>query len=185
VTADLTWFDNRFRNWIQTVTNKDFTAQYQNIGQIHARGLETRVRARVRQLSVQTNYTYLDGFIEQSSQTSFPYRPGDPLIRRPRHAGDVVLTWIEKKWTAQWSTRAVGRRADSDFYAYNAAPNSLTSNGGYSISDASFSYDFARPVSAFIRLGNVFDRNYQEVLGYLALRRNFVVGTRIRIGGAK
>jgi vitamin B12 transporter len=185
VTADLTWFDNRFRNWIQTVTNPDFSVQYQNIGQIHARGLETRVRLRVRQLAVQTNYTYLDGFIEQSSLKSFPYRVGDPLIRRPKHAGDVRLTWIEKKWTAQWSTRAVGQCADSDFFAYNAAPNSLTSNAGYSISDASFSYDFARPVSAFVRLGNVFDRNYQEVLGYLALRRTFVVGTRIRIGGAR
>lgn len=185
VTADLTWFDNRFRNWIQLVTNPDFTGQYQNIGEIRARGLETRIRARMRNLAVQANYAYLDGFIEQSSQDSFPYRPGDPLIRRPKHSGDLTLTWTERKWTAQWSTRAIGRRADSDFYAYDAAPNSLTSNSGYSISDASFSYEFARPVSAFIRVGNMFDRNYQEVLGYLALRRTFVVGTRIRIGGTR
>lgn len=185
VTGDLTWFDNRFRNWIQLVTNADFTGQYQNIGQTHARGLETRIRARARQFAVDANYAYLDGFIEQSSQTGFPYRPGDPLIRRPRHSGALVLTWIEKKWTAQWSTHATGRRADSDFFAYNAAPNSLTSNPGYSISDATFTYDIARPVSAYIRVGNVFNRDYQEVLGYLALERTFVVGTRIRIGGAR
>jgi len=185
MTADITWFDNRFRNWIQLVTQPDFSAQYQNIGQIRARGFETRIRTRLSRLAVQANYTYLDGFIQQSSEDSFPYRPGDPLIRRPKHAGDVVLTWIDRKWTAQWSTRAVGRRADSDFFAYNAAPNSLTSNPGYSLSDASFSYELARPVSAFLRVGNIFDRNYQEVLGYLTLGRTFVAGTTIRIGGAR
>jgi outer membrane cobalamin receptor len=184
MTADLTWFDNRVQNWIQLVSNPDFTAKYQNIGRIRARGLETRVRARVNRLSVQANYAYLDGQVEQSSQSSFPYRPGDPLIRRPKHSGDLVLTWIERKWTARWGTRAVGRRADSDFFAY-AIPNSLTSNPGYSVSDATFTYDFARPISAFIRLDNIFNRDYQEVLGYLALRRSVVVGTRIRIGGAR
>ena len=95
------------------------------------------------------------------------------------------MTWIDRKWTAQWATRAVGRRADSDFFAYNAAPNSLTSNPGYSLSDASFSYELARPVSAFLRVGNMFNRNYQEVLGYLTLGRTIVAGTTIRIGGAR
>ena len=184
LTADLTWFDNQFRNWIQLVNQPDFSAQYQNIGRIRTRGLETRIRARVRQLSVQANYAYLDGMVEESSQASFPYRPGDPLIRRPKHSADLALTWTERKWSARWSTRAIGRRADSDFFAY-VIPNSLTSNPGYSISDAAFTYDFAKPISAFVRLDNVFNRDYQEVLGYLALHRSVVVGTRIRIGGSR
>src|SRR5262249_44561890 len=79
VTADLAWFDNRFRNVIELVTRADFTGQYQNIGRSLARGLEFRTRARLRQLSVQANYTYLDGHIQESSQTSFPFRAGDPL----------------------------------------------------------------------------------------------------------
>ena len=84
--------------------------------------------------------------------------------------------------TARWSTRAVGRRADSDFFTY---PVPLKSNPGYSVSDASVTYEFARQVSAFVRFENIFDRHYQEVLGYLALGRSAVVGTRVRIGGAK
>jgi len=133
-------------------------------------------------LLIQTNYTYLDGHIVQSSQASFPFRTSDPLLRRAKHSGDVSLTWTDRKWSARWSTRAVGRRADSDFFTYITP---LTSNPGYSVSDAAFTYEFARPVSAFMRLDNIFNKQYQEVLGYRALGHSFVVGTRIRVGRDK
>ena len=182
VTADLAWFDNRFRNLIELVSQPDFSGRYENIGRTVARGAEMRTRARVRQLLLQANYSYLDGHIQESTQTSFPFRPGDPLLRRPRHSADVALTWTGRKWTAWWSTRLVGRRADSDFFTHSVP---LTRNPGYAVSDTAFTYEFARPVSAFVRLDNIFSRNYQEVLGYLALRRSVVAGTRIRIGGEK
>lgn len=181
ITADLAWFDNRFRNVIELVTQQNFNGQYQNIGRSLARGVELRTRARLRELLVQANYTYLDGHIQQSSQTSFPFRPGDPLLRRPRHSGDVSLTWTSRNWTARWSSRAVGRRADSDFFTHTVP---LTRNAGYGVSDAAFTYVFGRPVSAFVRLENIFDHQYQEVLGYRALGRSVVVGTQVRIGGA-
>ena len=182
MTADLAWFDNRFRNVIELVSRPDFTGQYQNIGRSLARGVEFRTRARVRRLWVQANYTYLDGHIVESKQSSFPFRPRDPLLRRARHSGDLSLTWTDRNWSARWSTRAVGRHADSDFFAYSVR---LTKNAGYGISDASFTYEFARPVSAYIRLENIFDHEYQEVLGYRALGRSVVVGTKLRLGREK
>jgi len=181
IKADVAWFDNHFRNLIELVTQPDFSARYRNIGRTRAQGLELRLKSRIRQMLVEGNYTYLDGHIQESSQTSFPFRPGDPLLRRPRHSGDLALIWIGRKWNARWSTRAVGRRADSDFFAYRV-PNSLRSNAGYSVSDAAFTYEFARFGSAFIRLENILDRDYQEVLGYRALGRSVIVGTRIRVG---
>ena len=182
ITGDLTVFDNRFRNVIELVSRPDFSGQYQNIGRSLARGAEWRMKMRVRQLLIQTNYTYLDGHIVQSSQASFPFRTSDPLLRRAKHSGDVSLTWTDRKWRARWSTRAVGRRADSDFFTYITP---LTSNPGYSVSDAAFTYEFARPVSAFMLLDNIFNKQYQEVLGYRALGHSFVVGTRIRVGRDK
>ena len=182
IAADLTWFDNRFRNLIELVRQPDGSSRYQNIGRTLARGLELRARTRVRQVSIQSNYTYLDGHIQQSNQTSFPFRSRDPLLRRPRHSGDFAVTWSEPRWKAYWSSRFIGRRADSDFFAF---PTPLTSNPGYTASDASFSYDFVRQISAFVRIENIFDRDYQEVLGYQALGRGVVVGTRVRLGGEK
>ena len=182
ITADLAWFDNRFRNLIQLVSQPDFSGLYQNIGRNLARGAELRMRARVRQLLVEANYTYLDGHIQESTQRSYPFRPGDPLLRRPRHSGDIAITWIGPKWSAQWSTRTAGRRADSDFFTYRLP---LTSNPGYSISDGSLTYEFRRFGSVYLRVENIFNRDYQEVLGYLSLRRSFVAGTRIRLGRSK
>ena len=182
LTADLAWFDNRFRNLIELVRQPDGSSRYQNIGLEFARGLELRMRARVQRVTAQANYTYLDGHIQKSMQTSFPFSSGDPLLRRPRHSGDVAVTWTEPRWSAYWSTRFVGRRADSDFFAFQVP---LTRNPGYTASDAAFTYDFVHQLSAFVRLENIFDRDYQEVLGYQALGRSIVVGTKIRLGRGK
>ncbi len=182
VTADLGWFDNRFRNLIELVTNPDFTARYNNIGRSIARGAEFRVRSRVRQLSAQANYTYIDGHVQESTQTSFPFRPGDPLLRRPRHSADAGVTWTGRRWTAHGSTRFVGRRADSDFFTFSRP---LFSNEPYCSSDAAFTYDFPRFVSAYVRFENIFNKSYQEVLGYQALGRSAVVGVRVRLGSER
>ena len=184
MSTDLTWFDNRFRNLIELARQPDGSSRYQNIGRTLARGLELRVRARVRQVSFQANYTYLDGRIDQSNQTSFPFRTGDPLLRRPRHSGDFAMTWSRAKWKAHWSSRLIGRRADSDFFTFRT-PGLLTSNPGYTASDAAFTYEVRHQISAFVRVENIFDRDYQEVLGYQALGRGVIFGTRVRLGGEK
>jgi vitamin B12 transporter len=182
ITADLDWFDNRFRNLIELVPQPDGSSRYQNIGRTTARGAELRLRTHFRQVSGQLNYTYLDGHIQESAQRSFPYRPGDPLLRRPRHSADLTLVWKQRRWIAYWSTRYIGRRADSDFFTHSTP---LFSNASYSASNTAFTYDFNRHVSFFVRLENVFDRSYQEVLGYLALGRSVSGGAKVRIGAER
>ena len=179
ITADLAWFDNRFKNVIDLVRRPDGSSQYFNIGRSLARGTEFRLRSRVHKLSIQTNYTYLDGHIQQSIQSSFPFRPGDPLLRRPKHSSDVSLTWTDRNRNAYWSTRYVGRRADSDFFTFS---RTLFSNEAYWTSNAAFTYGFGSHVSAFVRFENIFDRSYQEVLGYQALGRSAVIGMKVRVG---
>ena len=76
----------------------------------------------------------------------------------------------------------MGLRADSDFFTYSTP---LTKNPGYTSSDASFTYDFGKQLSAFVRFENIFDRSYQEVLGYQALGKGAIVGTRVRFGGER
>lgn len=179
VTGDVAWFDNRFRNMIELVRQPNGSSRYENIGRTVARGLELRVRGRTRHLSAQAGYTFLEGNIAASKQTSFPNRPGDPLLRRPKHSADVSLTWTHSNWNANWSTRYVGRRADSDFFAYTQR---LFSNARYMVSGAAMTYDFSRHFSTYLRLENLFNRNYQEVLGYQALGRSAVIGARIKVG---
>lgn len=183
ITADVAWFDNQFRNMIQLISGSTGSGTFENIGRVFSRGVEARLRTRIRrEMSAQANYTFLEGRITESRQLSFPNRVGDPLLRRPKHSADINLTWNAQKWSVYWASRYVGRRADSDFFTYNRR---LFENPGYTTSDAAFTYDFPRYVSAFVRIENVFGREYQEVLGYQALGRSVIAGTRVRFGGER
>ena len=182
VLVNLTWFDNRFENLIQLVTSTDGTSRYQNIGLTSARGLEVRGRVHAGLLRATANYTYLEGSVRESSAFSFPFRPGDPLLRRPTHSGDFRLMWLDRRWQATWSSRVVGPRADSDFFSH-ATP--LTSNAAYTVSNAAITIHLPGDMSAFVTLDNIFDRHYQEVLGFESLGRGITIGTRIRVGGRR
>jgi vitamin B12 transporter len=180
VVADVTWFDNRFRNLIQLVASGGGSSQYQNIGLTTARGLELRGRVRLGRVRANANYTYLDGRVVESLSTSFPFRAGDPLLRRPDHSGDFRLSWIDDRWMVAWNSRFVGHRADSDFFSHFPP---LESNERYTVSNIAATVDVTRQLSAFISVKNIFDRSYQEVLGFSALGRGVTVGTRFRWGG--
>jgi outer membrane cobalamin receptor len=72
----------------------------------------------------------------------------------------------------------VGERADSDFVGLG-----LDSNDGYSRVDARVRVRVTRMLEAFVVGENVFDAQYQEVLGYPALGRSIRAGLRLRTGG--
>ncbi len=182
IVADITWFDNTFLNLIQLVGTEDGSSQYQNIGLTTTQGLEIRTRFRTGAVRASANYTYLEGRIEESSSASFPFRTGDPLLRRPKHSGDFQVSWRGNRWTAAWNSRFVGRRADSDFFSHFPP---LTSNEYYTASDVAVTLELTPQLSTFVRIDNIFDRTYQEVLGFEALGRGIAVGSRIRWGGER
>ena len=90
--------------------------------------------------------------------------------------------WLDDDWQAPWSSRVVGERADSDFFSHFPP---LTSNVAYTVSDAAFTVRLPGNMSAFITIDNIFNRQYQEVLGFEALGRGLTVGTRLRVGGVQ
>ena len=72
----------------------------------------------------------------------------------------------------------MGARADSDFVGLG-----LDSNEGYSRVDARVRVRVGARLEAFVVGENVFDAQYQEVLGYPALGRSLRAGLRLRTGG--
>ena len=71
----------------------------------------------------------------------------------------------------------MGRRADSDF-----AGLGLTENDGYARVDGRARVRLGRGFEAFVVAENLFDREYQEALGYPALGRSVRAGLRFRTG---
>jgi vitamin B12 transporter len=147
-----------------------------------ARARGTNISAEVRPLRwlmIAGNYSYADTLVIASPNTSDPaLLPGNRLIRRPPHSGSLTINTAFRGLNLTLAGYFTGVRTDSDFHFLN-----LTRNPGYARFDVAASYDFRHGVSLYAHANNVFDKQYQEVLGYPALGRDVRVGMKYRFSG--
>jgi outer membrane receptor protein involved in Fe transport len=71
-----------------------------------------------------------------------------------------------------------GVRTDSDFLGLG-----YTRNPGYARFDIATNYRVGRGISLYVRGSNLFDKKYQDALGYPALERDVVGGVRYTFSG--
>ena len=74
----------------------------------------------------------------------------------------------------------MGRRTDSDFLGLG-----ITSNSSYVRWDMAMMVPLRYGLSATAHFENLFDRHYQDAIGYPALGYNYRVGLRYVWGGEK
>jgi outer membrane receptor protein involved in Fe transport len=106
------------------------------------------------------------------------HQPGQPLLRRPKHLGSLLVSYLGTRWGANVGGSFVGRRADSDFLGFNidhAAGYALVNLGGW--------YAIHRRVTAYVNVDNALNQHYNEVVGFPALTANVRAGLRFRVGG--
>ncbi len=173
--AEVTFFENRFRNQINYITT-DFTTfagTFFNIGKARARGIETAFRQPLpRKLEIAGSYTFLDSLVLANSSVTDPvFAPGRELIRRPRHSGYLDLKWKPGRWTWGATATIVGSRADSDFLGLG-----LNRNPAYGVLDLLVSFRLFSGASIYVIVNNALNRDYMEVLGYPALPAHFRIG---------
>jgi vitamin B12 transporter len=146
-----------------------------------ARGISVAGESKfTRWLNVAGNYTYDDTRVLQAPNAFDPSElPGNHLIRRPVNFGSLTLN-------AQWRRVGVtiggyftGARTDSDFLGLG-----LTRNPGYARFDVAGHYELGHGVLLYARAQNLFDRRYQDALGYPALGRDARVGMRYTFKGS-
>ena len=184
------YFHNSFRNQIEYQFNDiDFTSQYVNINRSFAQGAEVELRGQIiNRLLLTAAYTYTSTQITQAppcdpSNGCDPriYGVGAPLLRRPKQAGTVLLTYTRPKWGVSAGVVAVGQRPDSDFLFGYIPP--IYYAAGYARVDLGGWYSFTRHITTYANLNNAFDNHYNEVLGYPALGINVRAGMRFTFGG--
>lgn len=186
VTTAATYFNNLFRDQIQfTFDPVTFNGEYINVNKAIAHGAELELHARItRAISITSSYTYTS-----TQALSAPLctpgtgctADGEPLLRRPKHLGQLLATYVGQRWGASVGGSFVGRRPDSDFL-FGAIPP-VTSVAGYARVDASAWREIHRHVTAYASIDNALNRRYQEVAGYPALKANFRAGLRFHFGG--
>ncbi|HEY3929552.1 MAG TPA: TonB-dependent receptor [Candidatus Koribacter sp.] len=183
------YYNSIYRDQIQYFFDQNtFEAQYRNINRALAHGAEADLRARLtKDISATANYTYTSSQILDSLPCSSAagcdpslFAAGAPLLHRPRHFGNVLLTYSKPRWGAQLGGVAVGRRADDDF---SEAPFPIRYAAGYARLDASGYYEIQRHVTAYVNVENLLNKYYNEVVGYPALGFNFRAGLRFTLGG--
>ena len=151
--AGVTFFHNKFDDLISFDPN---TFQYSNIARASTQGLETWVRVNFCDvLTSQLGYTYTD---TEDKKT------GASLLRRPWNKVSADVTWaVSDDASLTASLLFTGRRFDND---YSTFPASRASLGSYALVNLSGSYNLTERVSLFARVENMFDREYEQVVGY-------------------
>lgn len=176
------YFNNQFRNQIdfQTLSFSPFSGKYININKSMAHGVEVELKAQLaRRLQLNGGYTYdsTQILVAPFAFDAF-HAAGAPLLRRPKHSGSLLLSYLATRWGANLGGSFVGRRADSDFLGFN-----LDHAPGYARVDLGGWYTIQSHVTAYLNIENALDRRYQEVVGYPALPVTFRAGLRFRFGG--
>jgi len=178
--ASANFFQNDFRRQIEYMQcTTCVLGQYVNLDRSIARGVEFEIHARlVHNISLDGVYTNLSTKIQEAPLA--PTEVGQPLARRPKHSGSLLLSYAGSKWGGNVGGSFVGRRPDSDFFVL---PTPITHAPGYARVDVGGSYKIHSRVTAYVNVENALNRHYEEVVGYPALRANFRAGLRFRLGG--
>jgi outer membrane cobalamin receptor len=179
--VDFTYFFNRFDDQIVTVggSMQDLSSYTSdNLKNSRAQGFEVSFQVNpIQFLELAGQYSFVDATIlalDGSSSANSPYEVGDPLLRRPRHSASYSITYRYKRLTL--STNAYIRGATLDTEPAYGYP--FYRNKGYTRADMGVSYKLPYGMEMYGRLNNFLNQKYEELLGYPALRLNFMAGMR-------
>ena len=168
VSVGATWFHNDFWNLIDF--NDTFTS-YANIGRATTQGLESFMAlSPFDGLNFRADYTYT---VATNDVTELY------LLRRPKDKLSFQATWqatpallLSATFTYVGAWRDVNR---SGTEGYLLAP-------AYQLLNLAATYDFGHGASAFARIQNVFNRQYENPLGFLQPRLGVYGGVRLALG---
>ena len=181
-----TYFNQRFRDVIvYDGTVAAGAPTYRNGAAARARGLETGLTAVLGgSLRASASYTYLDAkATDDAGLPSASFANGERLIRRPRHSAELALRGsLFGRAQLGGSLTYVGRRDDVDF---NQFPSQRIELPAYTIVDVAGEAELLRPgagrpgVSAVVRVENLFDHRYDQVVGFPGRGRGVFGGARL------
>ena len=178
------YFAQRFADLIQYVNGPppSFRGSFANLTAATSDGYETEVavtpatnwHTTASFTVVKPRVTAIDPSYQGSDQV------GDELIRRPSHSGSFVMSYARPRGVSLGAAVTyVGKRPDVDFAQF---PSPRVTLPAYTKVDLSAELPVSRlgrgGFTLTARLENLFDRKYQEVLGFAAPRRAILIGGR-------
>jgi len=162
------YFYNDFDNLISFDSS---TFLYENIARARTQGVEVGVRAELGAgVSAQLDYTYTE---------SRDVLAKEGLLRRPQNKLSARLAApVSERGEVSLQLSAFGKRVDTDFSTFPAERVNLP---GYMVVQVGGSYRVSDSVELFGRVENLFDRSYEEVLGYATPGASAFAGIRVNL----
>jgi len=144
-----------FKNYFEDLIDIDYaTFRYFNIDEAKSEGVEVFAEIEpIEDLSIRINYTYTDTEDETT---------GEELLRRAqdKFALDMNYRFLERG-NVNLGLVYVGERDDIDPISYARAESD-----DYTLVNLAASYQVTETIELFGRVENLFDEEYEEVLGY-------------------
>jgi vitamin B12 transporter len=155
----------------ELITFSPSTFILENINKATAQGFEVGANYDLLEdLSLRLAYTYTD----TENKTT-----GEALLRRPRNKNALTVVYApSSRWRGQLQWRVYSSRFDSDFNAY---PPERATLGGYGLVDLAVSYKVSESAELFSRIDNLFDKEYQDVLGFGVMGAAAYAGVRVEL----
>lgn len=161
LTLSFTYFRNDFENLILY----DFIQGYINISEAETKGYEIYMSARpVNALTIRGSYTYTRATDKENDEQ---------LLRRPKHKANLIFNLkLFKKANANLSIIHVGKRFDLFPYPTRTEADAFT------LFNLAASYQVTKNIEIFGRIDNLFDTEYELVLGYGTAGRSAYIGIK-------
>lgn len=183
--VSLSFFASRFTDIISYAPNPqpnpNYCGTYFNTDLARARGLNLSTELRLKKwLSINGFYTYDATRVLQAGELGVDpaYNVGEPLLRRPLNSGSVIFNvlWARVNWN--FIGYFSGVRTDVNFFTLEPA-----NNPGYARFDMAASYNLTHSLALTARVWNLFNKQYQDALGYPALGQTYTFGMRYNFAG--
>ena len=159
---EITYFHNKIDNMIDYNSN---TFKYYNMDKkVRLEGIEIALKKEILEdLLLSLSYTYTDA------------KDGNdkPLERRAKDSIKLGLDYYGiKDFHFNLNGEYVGDRKQYDFGTYDISAET----GNYTIWNSVIDYDVNNKLGVYMKLDNLFDKNYQTIDGYATARRSAYVG---------
>lgn len=165
LTLSLVYFNSKYENLIGY---SPVTWAFANINQANISGIELSLKLNVsNQVILWGAYTYLDTHDFQNNQE---------LIRRPKHSFSAMISYENKYFSISSEMIYVGRRLDYDELVWTT-----TESPSFDTYNFNLNIPVNDRLSVIGKATNAFNRKYQEILGYPAPGRRFLLGIKYKI----
>ena len=172
VSLGITYFSNNFTDLIDL--DENFKAI--NIDEATSKGIEFYITAHLmNNLTIKTNYT----FTETKDESKNSPDKNMPLLRRPKHKIGFLTTYrFLNKGSISMELIYVGKRDDKNFSTFPAARVVLPD---YTIVNLAAQFDVTPWLTVTGRVDNLFNKDYEDVLGYATPGLSGYAGVKVNL----